>query len=501
MPNKVFDLLPGFSRFIQEHQLLAAGDQLLVGVSGGPDSICLLHLLSRYGQAYDLPAPVVAHLDHQLRGEVARADAAFVQSLAQAWGLRAIVESQDVAQLALEQQLSIEAAGRQARYLFFWRAARSVGANKVAVGHQADDQAETVLMHFLRGTGLKGLRGMLPSLSLADLPLPPAQTVELRPDSAPRLIRPMLELTRQEIERYCQIHRLPTRQDATNQQTDYFRNRLRHEVLPFLRNYNPNLDQMLSRTAKLIAAEVEVVEQQLDRVWSGLLRAESPQRLEFHRSTWLALPLALKRAVLRRAVEQLQGDALDLGFEHIEAALEVIAGGRVRARVTLPGGLLIQLAYDTFSLEQAHAQRVQPPETPWLDERERVPLTIPGQTLLPHDDWQLVAELLPRERVPNQSLTQAQGWEAYLDAASLGPESYLRPRQAGDRFQPFGMSGLKKVKAFMIDQKIPAAQRNRIPILVSGPQILWVCGYRLAEPARVGPESRQIVHFKFSKVG
>lgn len=499
MPNETFDLLPGFSRFIQNHQLLAAGDQLVVGVSGGPDSICLLHLLLRYGQEHSLPAPVVAHLDHQLRGDVGRADAGFVADLAQKWGLRAMTDSQDVAQLAVAHKQSIEAAGRQARYLFLWRTAQQVGANKIAVGHQADDQAETVLMHFLRGSGLKGLRGMLPHLNLADLPLPQAPSADLASAPAPQLIRPMLELTRQQIERYCRANHLPTRQDVTNRQTDYFRNRLRHEVLPFLESYNPNLRQTLSRLANLVGAEVEFLEQHLTQAWPSFVRHESPRRIEFDRSTWLALPLALRRAALRRAVERVQGHALDFGFEHIQEAIHVIDEGRVGARVTLPGRLLVQLSYDTFSLALANSATPESLDAPWLDKHDSVPVTIPGKTHLPYGDWQLVAKILPATAVPNERVAQAQAWEAYLEAACLGPETRLRPRQSGDRFQPFGMSHSKPIKTFMIDQKIPAAQRNHIPLLESAHQILWVCGYRLDERARIGPESQQIVHLKFSQ--
>ncbi|HFD38988.1 MAG TPA: tRNA lysidine(34) synthetase TilS, partial [Anaerolineae bacterium] len=233
---------------IEQDRLLTSGDRVVVGVSGGPDSLCLLHLLHRLQAEYDL-ALHVAHLHHSLRGADADADAAFVRQIAAAWGLPCTVEQADVPALAAEGKLAVEEAARQARYAFLRRVAIGVGARIVAVGHNADDQAETVLMHFIRGSGLAGLRGMLPRAPYPQFTNPQSTNSQ---STSPHLtlIRPLLDISRADILAYCDRHGLTPRFDRSNLDTTYFRNWLRHEALPLLARHNPNVDQVLRRTAR-----------------------------------------------------------------------------------------------------------------------------------------------------------------------------------------------------------------------------------------------------------
>ncbi len=486
------------AEFCRRYGLIQPGERVVVGVSGGPDSLCLLHLLLDLQAELELNL-TIAHLNHQLRGPAAEADAAYVQNIAARWQTPLRVETSEVATLARQRRQSIEETARQVRYAFLGRVAAEVGATKIAVGHNADDQVETILMHLLRGSGLAGLRGMLPKVDLASLRLDPADLPPHPGIPSPQLIRPLLEIWRSEIEAYCCEHQLAPRQDDTNQDITFFRNRLRHELIPYLETYNPNLRQVLLNTARVITAEAEILSQQLAQNWSAVVKNEGTTEIEFDLEKWLALPLALKRSTLRRAVQQLRRNLRDLNFEHIEQAIAIIESGVTGSQATLPQGLKLTLSYRTFTIAPEH---VQPDlsrfDFPCLLTGQPLPLNLPGVTLLPHTDWQLRATLLARQEVTPLQLRQVGRWEAYLDADVIGHRASLRPRQPGDIFCPLGLAGRRqKVADFMINEKIPATQRDLIPLLVANEQVLWLCGYRADERARIRPDTRQIIHLKF----
>jgi len=258
------NLLDQVRRAIARHDLIDRGSTVVVGVSGGADSVGLLHALIALAPEYDLRLHV-AHLDHQLRGAAARADADFVRELARRWNLPHTIESRDVRTFARDQHLSLEEAARQVRYTFLIEAALAQGSQTIAVAHHADDQAESVLMHFLRGSGLAGLRGMRPKTRLADFGF---QTVDVKRRSADlQLIRPLLDVPRAAIEAYCAQHNLSFRIDATNADTTYFRNRLRHELLPLLATYNPAIKAILRRTAEVVQGDYELLEAHRNFAW------------------------------------------------------------------------------------------------------------------------------------------------------------------------------------------------------------------------------------------
>jgi len=236
---------------VRKHGLLDAGERLVVGVSGGPDSLCLLHVLIQLQPEYGLVLHV-AHLDHQLRGRESAADAEFVAGVARQWGLPCTVEQVDVRAAARENRLAVEEAARQARYGFLARTAASTGSRAIAVGHNSDDQAETVLMHWLRGSGLGGLRGMLPRSRLGDYRLLEATGDSASPEDI-WLVRPLLHTPREDILRYCESERLEPRFDRSNLDTTLFRNWLRHTALPLLAQHNPRVRDVLCRSAQVFA--------------------------------------------------------------------------------------------------------------------------------------------------------------------------------------------------------------------------------------------------------
>jgi tRNA(Ile)-lysidine synthase len=493
-------LVQRIGAFCQKHTRLAKDDKVVVGVSGGPDSVCLLHVLHMLCSNLNLTL-YVAHLNHQLRGAEAQADEAYVRQIASRWQIPILVETSDITTLAAQRQQSIEETARQVRYGFLWRVAHQVNASYIAVGHNADDQVETVLMHLLRGTGLAGLRGMLPVMDIANLRLPQDDVPPSTPVSSPHLIRPLLETSRRQIETYCHQHQLSPRQDASNLDTTFFRNRLRHELIPYLETYNPNIRQILQRTAKVIAAEVEILSAHLDQAWPEVIPSASPAQIEFKLATWLELPLALKRSTLRRAVQTLRHNYRDINFEHIDTAITLIEKGGVGSQATLPQGLLLTLSYQTFTIASPKSSTLTPVETtPYLAPGVVVALNLPGLTALPQTNWQLKATFLPAEQFDLHNLPPIEPWEAYLDADALGHSAILRTRQVGDMIAPLGLGGRhQKVTDFMINAKIPAARRNYIPLLVAANQLCWICGYRLDERARLKSSTRRVLHLRFEQ--
>jgi len=494
----LMDLLPHFQQTLIDLGLsgLPHGEPrpVVVGVSGGPDSLAMLHLFVRVRKALNL-APYAVHVNHSLRGEEADEDAQAVEAIAAAWGVPCHVERVDVPALAAEHRLSVEEAARQARYTMLGQVAVRIGAEAIAVAHNADDQAETVLMHLLRGAGLAGLRGMLPVTPLSEYHL-------LAPVGAPLvLVRPLLDVPRAQIEAYCAGHDLSPRFDRSNLDTTYFRNRLRHEVIPYLEQINPNLREMLVRTASVLAADYEIVREQADAAWLGVTREVGDDRVRFNLAGWRGLPLALQRALIRRAVWTLRSSLRDVSFEHVEAAVRVGLYGETGAEATLPAGLLLRVGYDELIIagQGARSPRL---DGPLLEPGTHIEIAAPGIYPLPGSGWQFELRRYDGPRSgPAWAAVIADPWAAPLDASRLELPLVIRTRRRGDRFKPMGVGGTKKVSDFMIDQKIPAGWRDHLPLLVSGGEIAWVCGWRVDQRFAVTAKTGEVWLARFSSGG
>ncbi len=476
---------------IRRHHLLSPGEMVVVGVSGGPDSLCLLHLLCRLRQEYDLGLHV-AHLHHGLRDADADADAAFVHALAADWGLPCTVEQADVLGLADKHRLAVEEAARRARYDFLGRVAEEVGALTIAVGHNADDQAETVLMHFLRGSGLAGLRGMLPLTPLNEYRLINGQSRPLR------LIRPLLEISRSEIEAYCSFYGLQPRFDLSNLDTTYFRNWLRHQVIPLLERHNPNVREVLRRSARVLTDDYALLRGLLEETWPRVVRNETSQSIVFDLAAWRALHPSLQRSTLREAIHRLRCSLRNINFLHVENALFVARDGTTGNRATLPQGLLLTVGYDHFTVADADAVEPLPDWPLLLPDSAPLPVSLPGLTLLPETDWAIQADLLDSADLPEGWRDNADPWRAFLDADLVGEMLWLRTRRPGDRFQPQGLGGhTVKLGDFLTNQKVPRAIRDRLPLLVGRVGIAWVCGLRVDERACVQRQTQRVLTLRF----
>jgi len=312
--------------FIRQHRLISAQETLVVGVSGGPDSACLLHLLVRLKDSLGAKLHV-AHLNHMLRGAESEADVEYVSELARQLGVAATLERRDVKNYQVERRLSLEEAARQVRYQFLAEVAGKVGAKRVAVGHTADDQAETILMRLLRGTGTLGLQGMQPL----------TEWDSLGGDTGLEIIRPLLEISRKEVEAYCQQHALAPREDSSNLSPSYLRNRIRNELMPLLRSYNPKIDEALLRTADTLASELAFIEQQVSQLWDKVVSQEG-KALVLEAKELKSLHPAVQRHLLRQVLRRLLGSLEDIEWKHIEKMRDALVLPKGK-RVVLPRGL------------------------------------------------------------------------------------------------------------------------------------------------------------------
>jgi tRNA(Ile)-lysidine synthase len=487
------DLLPQVRAYARRHGMFAHGQAVVAGVSGGPDSLCLLHLLTRLARALDLRV-CVAHLNHGLRGAESDADAEFVRQVAADWGWPCAVERADVAALAAQPGVSVEEAAREARYAFLARVAVAAGTDVIAVGHHADDQAETVLMHFLRGSGVAGLRGMLPVTELAEYRLRAVPGPV--PSSGLYLVRPLLGVSRAAITDYCREHELSPRTDSSNADTTYYRNRLRHELLPLLEIYNPAVREVLAHTAAVMAGDHEVLAVELSRIWARVMIAVEPAAVTFDLTAWRGLSIGLQRATVREAIHRLRRSLRNINWEHVEAAVWLAREGHAGQAATLAAGLELQIGYDTLRIADEAA-------TPAVEDAPQVSgpveLAAPGLTELA-GGWRVSVGRFARADLPPNYTANADGWSAWLDADAVGATLTLRPRVPGDRLQPLGMGGhTVRLNELMINLKTPRHARAGWPILAGRAGIAWACGLRVDERAAVREDTLSAWQIRFMR--
>jgi tRNA(Ile)-lysidine synthase len=461
-------LLQRVNAYISRHSLISHGQTLAVGVSGGPDSIVLLHLLTQLRDQYALNLTVV-HLDHGLRPD-SDLDAEFVARTASAWGIASVVERADVGALAQARGLSVEEAGRVARYELFAKVAPAV-----AVAHHADDQAETVLMHFLRGSGIAGLRGMLPVTQQFGL----------------TVIRPLLDVTRAEIETYIAEHQLSFVIDPTNTDTTYFRNRLRHELLPILEAYNPNIRERLRHTAEVMQGDYELLRRLVTEAWDYVGLKNDAQRCDFDLAKWRALPVALQRALLRESVGQLKAELRDADFDPIDHAARWSQTAQSGHRADLLGGLYVEIVGTELRVGN------------WIDvnteDEHTTDAVLLNEGATQFDEAVFI--VIPLDSFSMDEIeANTDKNTAYLDA-SLAP-FYLRTRREGDRFQPLGMDGTMKLSDYMINRKMLLDRRDTWPLVCCGENaetVLWVCRIGMSEAGRVKAETGRVVKISYHK--
>lgn len=481
----MLEILEKVTAFIEQYRLLPAGGEIIVAVSGGADSLCLLHILHRLcgsGKRYPDVALHVAHLDHRLRGETGERDAAYVAQLAAAWGLPATIGSIDVPALARAEHRSLEDAARVARYRFLRQVAQG---RLIAVAHQADDQAETLLLHSLRGGGLSGMVGMEPR----------------RQD----IIRPLLTLTRAETVAYCRAWNLSPLEDASNSDPRFLRNRVRHELLPLLESLNPTIRATLLRDAEVARVDLDWIEEQVTQLWPRIMHTREPEAITLDVDLLRKLPLSLQRHLLRRAAETLCGGQSPLELRHyrlIEELCQRGASGEERA-LHLPGQLTVSRRLNLLTIERHATNREQ---RVFSAAQETVILPIPGRVVVPETGRVALAEQIEGEALEQmrEALAredQAALWQllpsrnhtVYIDRESIDLFLQVRTRRPGDRIQPLGMVHEKKVQDVMVDQHVPRAERARTPLFFSATHCVWVAGVCIDERVKLTSTTRGII--------
>ncbi len=462
-------MLKKVKKTIEKYQMLSNGDRVVVGVSGGPDSVALFHLLWTLRDEYSLSL-LIAHLNHQFRGQSAKKDADFVKNMAENFGVSCTVKTMDVRAMSRSLKMTEEEAGRKARYDMYEEVAYQERADRIAVGHHKDDQAETVLLNLIRGAGMEGLGGMDPVRNN-------------------KIIRPLLLVSKKEIVDYCEIHGLESRIDETNLQTDYHRNKIRLELIPLLeKEYNPKICDAMSRTAKIMQEENNFLHELTKQKCEDMIEWEEGAQL-------ICLNLltkegkALQRRILREAVRLYKGDVYHVRFQHIEETLQIALEGKPGQQKTLPGGIVAVKEYDKLRLHRKEAivkEEVCP-----------VKLNVPGKTSVPWCEWLFLTkagkdmDTAPKNEGEKNVLLAADKVEFPL---------WVRTQQEGDRIALPQGKGRKKVKDVFIDRKVPKRMRRKIPLVVdSAGRVVWIPEYRSCGDCRPDEETTGWLWVKMEK--
>lgn len=436
----------------------APQDLLVVAVSGGPDSLALLHALARTRRETSLGLHV-AHLDHGLRGEESEADAAFVSKTCRGLGIDLTSDAVDTGAYRRTHRLSLEDAARRLRYGFLARVAAAQGARAVALGHTLDDQAETVLMNIVRGTGLTGLRGMSESTT---------RTID---GADVLLFRPFLHgVSRSDTEGYCEALGLEPRHDSSNSSSLMLRNRIRREVMPSLARINPQIRDAVLRLSASARRDLDHVERSVDAAWADVVE-EQGASTSIDRAAFAGLDDSIGAHLVRRVVGLAADGLSDLELGHVDEMLDLLQGPAGRS-LDLPGGLVFSVGYRTAQVGPSGLDTCPLPPL-----EKETDLAVPGET--PVGAWRVVTEV---GGDPDDAQAGAISASIRYSAARGGLR--VRGRRPGDRFQPQGMAGTKKLQDFMVDSRIDRSWRDRIPLVVGEDGIAWVVGWRLAEWAR-----------------
>jgi tRNA(Ile)-lysidine synthase len=445
-------------QWIHRHRLIGAGDRVLAACSGGPDSMALVHILLTLGPEYGFTL-AVGHMNHMLRGEESAEDERFVETFCHRHHVPFYRTAVNVRRFAQETGKSVEDAARIVRYDWLRKQAFALGGAKIATGHHRDDQAETVLINLLRGAGSAGLRGM-------------------QPESG-GIIRPLLTVSRREIAAYCAEHKLNPRTDSTNSETDYVRNRIRLQLLPYLeKEYNPAVREALWRTAVLLSDEHSFIRKAADGLWPQVAQ-ENGNSIILDGNLLLEQHNALQREIFRLAIEKKRGSLKGISFFHVEKLIYMVETASVGSVMELPGGLLAKKSYS--GVEIGYEKTAKPMQTALSGTK----IDVPGETCITQFNIKIIASILPMCPQSTSPMT------AVFDRHALMPPLYVRTRLPGDRFKPVGLNGTKKLKDFFIDEKVPRCKRDEILIFCDGGGIIWVSGYRQAEYARVNAHTTE----------
>ena len=455
---------------VERQALIPRGGRVVAAVSGGGDSVALLHLLAELAERSLLTLAGVAHVNHRLRRPASDEDERFCRDLARRFGVPCLVESVAVADVARARRVSVERAGHHVRYAFFARAAAELGGGRVALGHTIDDQAETVLLRLIRGAGAAGLSGMRPRVGA--------------------LVRPLLEVGRAELRRYLADGRIPFREDASNADLRVPRNRVRHELLPQLRTYSPRVVEALARQADIARADEAWLSRRANEAAADLVSQERGL-VALDAAGLAALPPALARRVARDALARIEPRRREIGFDAIERVRRTAAGGL--ARTDLPD-CRVERAAGRVRLVPRRG-RTGPVPRPGFAYR----LAIPGEVSVPEAGVRVRAEVV---EAAAGARAAGGGWTAVVALPAAAP-LVVRSWRFGDRYRPLGLGGRsRKLQDLFVDRKVPRDERTRIPLVLDADgRVVWVVGFGIGHDFRAGEGDESVLFLKVSGLG
>jgi tRNA(Ile)-lysidine synthase len=463
-------------RTIRQYALACAGSRVLVALSGGSDSVALLHLMRELEAEGHVSVAGVAHLNHLLRGSDADADEAFCRRLAMQMNVPFIAERIDVRVLADQQKRSLEDAARMARYAFLEQTADRLEADVIAVGHSRDDQAETFLLRLLRGSSTRGLGSIRPR--------------------AGRVIRPLIEIRRSELRQYLAERGIEHREDETNADVAIPRNRVRHELIPLLESrFSPAITDVLARNAAVAQRDEDFLHHlAIETARQVVLSDDRPggDCLQIDAGALRSAPIAVASRVAHDVLCRLAGSR-PISFDHVQRLLTLAQANAPEVSVSFPG----QQAVRCGGVIELHAARDSARQANSFSR----PLSIPGEVALVPQGWAIAAERLTTDAAANRRYS-AKGPEVGVAAGRLLLPLAVRSRRPGDRFRPLGAPGTRKLQDFLVDRKVPRAERDTLPLVVDAQdRIVWVAGQSVAEGFRVLDSSQGVILLKVRRLG
>lgn len=452
---------------INKYNLLQEGDKVVLGLSGGPDSVCLLHILKQLESEYKI-CIYAAHLNHQIRGIEAQMDAMYISNLCDSLGVKFFVKSIDVPKYCNENGLSIEEGARKLRYEMFYEIKEKTNSNKIAVGHNINDQVETILMRMMRGTGLQGLKG-----------------IDHKRDDV--IIRPILDINRSDIEKYCEEHNLNPRIDSTNLENIYTRNKIRLDLIPYMKeNFNENIVEAIARMGNNLKSDSDYIEQEALKMFNEVSKTNDDS-IEINLDKYSNLHISIKSRIIRSAIKYILGDTNFVDQKHIEDVFELENDKKIDKHIVLPRGLFVYRKKNTLLLTN----------------KEIIHEEIEFSYKLPKEGFVKIKEL--GLCVETQVISIERFRSMKVDKSSKGFDFdkfkggiVVRSRKSGDKIKLSG--GSKKIKDLFIDLKIPREERCTIPLIADDESIACVGNYRFSENHKIDINTKEVLKVSFKKL-
>jgi len=467
-------LLQTAEKTIATYGMLKPKDSVVIGVSGGPDSVALLHVLFLIAPRFSLKLGV-AHLNHCLRGNDSDKDAQFVEVLAQKHDLPCYTRKKDVRKYQIENKLSLEEAARRVRYTFLNKVANTMKYNKIAVGHHSDDNAELILMNLFRGSGTQGLSG-----------IPPVRDH--------KIIRPLIKSNRSEIIDFLRQNKLEYVSDASNTDTKYLRNRVRHDLIPLLKTaYNPKISETLNRLSSIIRSEEEWIDDVVHPYYEKTVLDVQENYIALSVSMLNRFHPALQRRIIRTTIEKIKGDLRRIRFVNINSVIGLLEKKSAYGKLDLPDRLGIQRDRDAlYVFKEKHMLRD-------VGEKSSHSDTFTFEYQIEKLESVFIREIGATIKFTEMRMEKGLDYRytgqytSFFDKDNLSFPMIIRNFRPGDAFKPLGVRGTQKLKKFFIDKKIPRSERIKCPILLSRGKIIWVVGHRIDESVKVMPSTRKLL--------